>query len=162
MAVCSVGGKKYIVCGELSWADESLWYRFKVTLHCGRNSPFEFWSQGACCRVRWGGVEWLCTGVHGTVPLARESCLSGSGQPVHAWGYPGLAMVQSHARACVQTLLDHKTCCRWFCFVIVWCIMQIIVTKYSITVLTSRLQSCTLIVEQSIYSGDGWLLEQAG
>jgi hypothetical protein len=84
-------------------------------------------------------VEWLCTGVHGTVPFARESCLSG--QAMHG---ATLALVQGHARM----LSNHPRSQDMFAggfVLLVWCIMQIIVAKYSTTDL--RLQSCTLIVQ---------------
>jgi hypothetical protein len=57
------------------------------TCTVGGNSPFEFLSQRACSV----GVEGLCTGVLGTLPFDRESCLSGSDQAVHG-ALPGYSL----------------------------------------------------------------------
>ena len=81
----------------------------RLHLHCGREqSLWILVTRGVQCG---GGVEWLCTGVHGTVPFARESCLSGQAMHGATW------LLFRAMHACFQTILDHKTCCRWFCSV---------------------------------------------
>jgi len=73
---------------------------------------------------------------------------------MHAWGYPGYGSEPcTHA---FKPFLITRHVAGGF-VLLVWCIMQIIVTKYSITVLTFACRAARWL---SKHSGDGWL-EQA-
>jgi hypothetical protein len=146
------------VANVLSWAgpDGSLWNRCKVTLALWEGTvPLNSGHKG---RAVWGGGA-LFTGVHGTVPFDRESCLSGSGQAVHG-ALPGYSLPAAALFRTMRAFSRPSSITRHLAgyFVLLVCsIMQIIVTKYSITDL--GLQSSTLIAEAEQWwwlIGAGW------
>lgn len=83
----------------------------RLHLHSGSHCAFEFRSQGACrVGVGWSGCARACMEPY--LSLENPVCLA---RP--CMGLPGSCLGPCTHAFNFQTILHHKTCCRWFCFV---------------------------------------------
>jgi hypothetical protein len=125
-----------------------VWYRFKVALALWQGTvPLNSGHKGPR-RVGLGGVGWsgcarAC--IEPYLSLENPVCLASP-----CMGLPGACSGPCTHAFKPSSITRHVA---GGFVLLVWCIMQIIVTKYSI-VTDLRLQSCTLIVEAQW----GWLI----
>ena len=109
----------------------------RLHLHCGREqSLWILVTRGVQCGVGWSGCARACMEPY--LSLENPVCLA---RP--CMGLPGSCSGPCTHAFKPSSITRHVA---GGFVLLVWCIMQIIVTKYSI-VTDLRLQSCTLIVE---------------